>query len=345
MRLVYRILPVLAAVGLSWVVSTASAQQMTVGTPFHSLNNNWFENIGSNWSLQGQGWTASFGMPSMAQPQFGGFNPGAGLGFGFAILNPSFTGKFNFNFSQGNNASLVSSTPMVTLQNGVPGYFSDTTQAPFVISVIPVVGGFSPVTSVNPAMPLPLDSPFAGLSHPAVAQALQRARAQRAAMDDDEAIGPSAAQAAVRAQADQGPPPLPQKGVRPRAQAPAAAPALARPQHDLVLAGQAGRPDAAAASEAASRVARATESSAGRAVPSVAEARRIYEAQQHEGAADGEIAEYLARAQNAENLGKPSVARQYYRLALRHATAAQREEIQGRIDALAASSSGRDGEK
>jgi hypothetical protein len=319
MRPVHRILPVLAAVGLSLWVATVSAQQVTVGTPFHSLNNSFFENMGVNWSLQGQGWSASFGTPGMAQPPFGGFNAGAGLSFGFGILNQGVTGKFNFNFSSGDSRSNVSSTPMVTLQNGVPGYFSDTTQSPFVISDIPIVG------------------------NPAVAQALQRARAQRAAMDDDDqALGLSAAQAAVQAQADPGPPPLPQAGPRPRAQAAAGAVAVARPQHDVLLA---GRPDAAAASEAASRVARATQSSAGRAVPSVAEARRLYEAHQHDETADGEIAEYLARAQNAENLGKPAVARQYYRLALRHAGDSQRGEIQSRLEALTASSSGRTEEK
>ncbi len=175
MRPVHRILPVLAAVGLPLWVATVSAQQVTVGTPFHSLNNSFFENMGTNWSLQGQGWNASFGSPAMAQPPFGGFNAGAGLSFGFGILNQGVVGKFNFNFSQGNSQSNVSATPMVTLQNGVPGYFSDTTQSPFVISDIPIVG------------------------NPAVAQALQRARAQRVAMDDDDqAIGPSAAQAAVR---------------------------------------------------------------------------------------------------------------------------------------------------
>jgi hypothetical protein len=338
-------------VGLSLWVASVSAQQATVGTPFTSVNNNFFENIGSSWTLRGQGWNASFGMAGMAQPQYGGFNAGAGLSFGLGFLNQGILGTFNFNFSQGNNQSLVSATPMITLQDGVPGYVSDTTQSPFVVSYVPVVGGFSPVTSLNPSMAPPLGSPFGGFSNPAVAQALQRVRAQRAAMDadDDQAIGPSAAQAAVRAQADPGPPPLPQGGPRPRLQAPgaapAAAPAVARPQRDLVLAGQAGRPDAAAAVATASRVARATESSAGRAVPSVAEARRMYEAQQHEGAAGGEVAEYLARAQNAENLGKPAIARQYYRLALRHASAAQREEIQGRIEALSAASAGKEEEK
>jgi hypothetical protein len=307
-----------------------------VGTPFHSSTNNFFENMGTNWSLQGQGWNASFGQPSMAQPQFGGFNPGAGLSFGFAILNQNVTGKFNFNFSQGNTASLVSSTPMVTVQNGQQGYFGDTTQAPFVISYIPVVGGFLPA-SMNPAMTPPFGSQFGASSNPAVAQALQRVQAQQAATDDDDqAIGPSAAQAAVRAQADPGPPPL-QGGPRRRAQTPAAAPVHAGAQHELQLA---GRPDAAAAGQTAERVARATQSSAGQAVPSVAEARRLYEAQQHDATADGELAEYLARARDAENLGKSAVARQYYRLALRHASAAQRNEIQSRLEALNAASAG-----
>jgi hypothetical protein len=338
MQPVYRTLPVLAAVGLWLCAAAASAQQVRVGTPFHSTNSSYFENLATSWSLQGQGWNASFGQPSLSQPQFGGFNSGAGLSFGAAFLSNGVVGKFNFNFSQGSTQSLVSSTPTVTLQNGVPGYFSDTTQAPFVISYIPVVGGFSPVASVNPAMPPPFGSQPGGPANAAVAQALQRVRAQQAAMDDDQAIGPSPAQAAVRAQADPGPPALPQGGPRPGFHAPGPASAAARPQHDLILPGQ---PDAAAAGETISRVARATQSSAGQAVPSVAEARRLYQAQQHDAAAEDQLAEYLARARDAESLGKPAVARQYYRLALHHASAAQREEIQGRLEAITAESSGK----
>ena len=345
MQPVHRTLPVLAAVGLWLCAAAASAQhqQVTVGAPFHSLNSSYFENLGVSWSLQGQGWNASFGQPSLSQPQFGGFNAGAGLSSGAAFLSHGVVGKLTFNFSQGSTQSLVSSTPMVTLQNGVPGYFSDTTQAPFVMSYIPVVGGFSPVASLNPAMPPPFGSQLGGPANAAVAQALQRVRAQQAAIDDDDqAIGPSPAQAAVQAQADPGPPALPQGGPRPGFHAPGAASAAARPQHDLILAGQ---PDAAAAGETISRVAQATESSAGQAVPSVAEARRLYQAQQHDAAAGDQLAEYLARARDAESLGKPAVARQYYRLALRHATAAQREEIQGRLEAINAASAGRELQK
>ncbi len=318
MRPVHRILPVLAAVALLLCVAAVSAQQATVGTPFHSLNNSYFENTGVSWSLQGQGWNASFGAPGLAQPQFGGFNAGAGLSFGFGILNQGVTGKFNFNFSSGNTASNVSSTPMVTLQNGGTGYFSDTTQSPFVISDIPIVG------------------------NPAVADALQR-REPNARRWTTTTTRPSAPR-----------PPRPPCGAGRSRPAPSAggsaspregagpAAAVARPQHDVLLA---GRPDAAAALQTASRVARATQSSAGQAVPSVAEARRLYEAQQHGETADGQLAEYLARAQNAENLGKPAVARQYYRLALRHASAAQRDEIQSRLEALGAASAGREDEK
>ena len=320
MRPVHRILPVLAAVALLLCVAAVSAQQATVGTPFHSLNNSYFENTGVSWSLQGQGWNASFGQPGLAQPQFGGFNAGAGLSFGFGILNQGVTGKFNFNFSSGNTASNVSSTPMVTLQNGGTGYFSDTTQSPFVISDIPIVG------------------------NPAVADALQRAQSPtrgdgRRRRPGHRPLGrPGRRAGAGRSR------PAPSAGgsASPRP-SPGPAAAVARPQHDVLLAGR--PPNAAAALQTASRVARATQSSAGQAVPSVAEARRLYEAQQHGETADGELAEYLARAENAENLGKPAVARQYYRLALRHASAAQRDEIQSRLEALGAASAGREDEK
>ncbi|MDX1948512.1 MAG: hypothetical protein SFU86_24210 [Pirellulaceae bacterium] len=126
---------VLIATALNLLACSASAQQVNVGTPFHSAGHNFYEQIGVSWGLRGRGWFANFGGPAPA-PAFGGFDPGAQANFGFGGRN----GFLNFTAGQGSDRSLVSSTPSVTVMNGGTGFFSDTVQRPFVTGVIPVVG-------------------------------------------------------------------------------------------------------------------------------------------------------------------------------------------------------------
>ncbi len=81
---------------------------------------------------------------SLAVPQFGGFNaannPGAQLGF--AILS-EIEAYFFISAAQGDTRTNVLQAPKVTLFNGQQAFVSDTSQSPFVISVIPVVGDFA----------------------------------------------------------------------------------------------------------------------------------------------------------------------------------------------------------
>jgi len=90
----------------------------------------------------------SFGL---ATPSFGGYQPGAGAQLGFAILSDIET-FFFIEASQGDRRSNVLQAPKVTLFNGQLAFVADTSQSPFVISVIPVVGdfaaGFQPVIVV-----------------------------------------------------------------------------------------------------------------------------------------------------------------------------------------------------
>ncbi|MBI1901638.1 MAG: general secretion pathway protein GspD, partial [Planctomycetia bacterium] len=78
----------------------------------------------------------------LAIPQFGGFQPGAGAELGFAILS-DLEAFFFIEASQGDRRSNVLQAPKVTLFNGQTAIVSDTSQTPFVISVIPVVGDFA----------------------------------------------------------------------------------------------------------------------------------------------------------------------------------------------------------
>jgi general secretion pathway protein D len=78
----------------------------------------------------------------LAVPQFGGFDATAGASLGFAILS-DIEAFFFINAAQGDRRSNVLQAPKVTLFNGQLAFVSDTSQSPFVISVIPVVGDFA----------------------------------------------------------------------------------------------------------------------------------------------------------------------------------------------------------
>ena len=79
---------------------------------------------------------------TLGVPQFGGFNPAAGASIGFAILS-EIEAYFFINAAQGDQRTNVLQAPKVTLFNGQMAFVSDTSQSPFVISVIPVVGDFA----------------------------------------------------------------------------------------------------------------------------------------------------------------------------------------------------------
>jgi len=82
------------------------------------------------------------GSYDLAIPQFGGFDANAGTQLGFAILS-DIEAFFFINAAQGDRRSNVLQAPKVTLFNGQMAFVSDTSQSPFVISVIPVVGDFA----------------------------------------------------------------------------------------------------------------------------------------------------------------------------------------------------------
>ncbi len=75
-------------------------------------------------------------------PQFGGFDAATAADFGFAILS-DIEVFFLLQAAQGDDRTNVLQAPKVTLFNGQMGFVSDTSQRPFVTSVIPVVGDFA----------------------------------------------------------------------------------------------------------------------------------------------------------------------------------------------------------
>ena len=78
----------------------------------------------------------------LAVPQFGGFDATAGAQLGFAILS-EIEAFFFINAAQGDRRSNVMQAPKVTMFNGQMAMVSDTSQSPFVVSVVPVVGDFA----------------------------------------------------------------------------------------------------------------------------------------------------------------------------------------------------------
>jgi general secretion pathway protein D len=84
----------------------------------------------------------SQGSFALGVPQFGGFDAAAGATVGFAILS-DIEAFFFINAAAGDRRTNVLQAPKVTLFNGQQAFVSDTSQTPFVISVIPVVGDFA----------------------------------------------------------------------------------------------------------------------------------------------------------------------------------------------------------
>jgi general secretion pathway protein D len=75
-------------------------------------------------------------------PQFGGFDPNTAANFGFAILS-DIEVYMLLQAAQGDQRSNVLQAPKVTLFNGQQASVSDTSQRPFVTSLVPVVGDFA----------------------------------------------------------------------------------------------------------------------------------------------------------------------------------------------------------
>jgi len=312
----------------------ADAQQVTIGTPFNTASDSFYENFGTSWGLRGKNFFfQQGGGPLTAAPQFGGFDPSSGLSGGWAFNGGDLAGNFNFNWSQGSRQSLVSQTPMVTLMNGQQAYFSDTSQSPFVIGQIPVVGGFPtlnygypggsasvyPMYGPGPAMPV-----VNPLNHRVEQFVAQQQAEKRHEAERREQIE-RGAQHVGRFNPNQARPPAAAPARPPRRDPPAPG------GDDLNLVGPGGEAGQADAT-AAARLAAARSSSAGRAVPSVAEARRLHQAEQK--TTGGEALALFERGRAAEEGGKPNVAVIYYRMAVKQAAGPLHNEIQQRLDQL-----------
>ncbi|MDO4558764.1 MAG: hypothetical protein Q4C47_07355, partial [Planctomycetia bacterium] len=94
------------------------------------------------------GFTSNLDIPftqgsyNLAVPSYGGYDPSAGMQFGFAILSEIETHIF-VNAATADSKSNVLQAPKVTLFNGQMATVYDQSSSPFVMSVVPVVGDFA----------------------------------------------------------------------------------------------------------------------------------------------------------------------------------------------------------
>jgi hypothetical protein len=185
--------------------STASAQQVQLTSPFHSLNDSFYENFGIGLSPiertgRRGGWFFGGTQANSAPPPFGGYDPAADARFGFRV------GPFGINgvAGQGSSRSHVMEAPTIVIPNGGTGSIFSGSLRPFVTGVVPIVG-HAPMRPMVP-MPTPvMTSPLAerlerlgGSEGMLAAQAAEFAAEERAARQQaarDRWGRPDAAQA------------------------------------------------------------------------------------------------------------------------------------------------------
>ena len=305
---------ILFALGMSLLVTaSASAQYSTIGNRFNNTSNSFYENIGVGFgfSIPGGANTVGIGPNGQrtpggairfqqnnvlgAQPQFGNFAPGANGQAGFAVRGGDAGFNLGLTFGQGSSSSITSQSPSVTVPNGGTGFVSDTTMQPFVIGVIPVVGGGGAPLIGGGLMDSGMNYGFGGVP------GFMR--------NQFPVAGPSRVGAALSGSL--GPIDLTGKS-SPKKEKKAAPPVPADPVRR--------------------ELSRASSSSAGRPAASLDAIRRHQQAT--DTAKSSEALVYLKRGEDAEAAGKPSVAKIYYRMGLKRATGEVKTQLQAKLDGL-----------
>lgn len=235
-----------------------------------------------------------FRQNNQAVPPFGGFEADAGGMGGISMSNGNASALLNFLGNQGSSRSNTSISPSVTVGNGATGYVSESTQRPFVTGVVPVVGGFG---GGGGGVGFSLPAPLPG-GLPAGATPLDERLGR---LESGEKVG---ARGSVPAGGAATKTTLP-KTIRPIA------------QDDDAL---------------TKRLDSTRASTAGRGAASLEEIRAAQlsrqNGQQREAASDFE------RGQQAENSGKPAVAKMFYEMAARKASGQLKDSAVARASAL-----------
>ena len=149
------------AVLATLVAGTALAwpPQANVGTGFHNLGDSYFSQTGVNFGFsiptsmpnggsgvvglnQAGALAPNINFQNGGQPAIPfGLGPATpGASFGYAVKTPMGTMYFGLTSSLGSDRSIGSTSGSITMMQGGTGFISDTSQSPFVTSVVPVVG-------------------------------------------------------------------------------------------------------------------------------------------------------------------------------------------------------------
>lgn len=121
----------------------ASAQQIHATTPMQRNGSSFSESIGCNWGLSGKNWSLNVGSPQANNlPRYGNYDMNGGMRTGFQFQHGGTTGYFNGWAGQSYSGYNTVEAPSVTFMNGQRAYFENVTETPFVVSTIPVVGGW-----------------------------------------------------------------------------------------------------------------------------------------------------------------------------------------------------------
>ena len=290
-------------------------QQVVISQPFQNIGDNFFERVGVDFDFSLTGSNNIIGLDAIgnptdngnidfnqgtvsgADPPFGGFDAAAGAQTGYAILKNGNSASFNFFLGQGTNRTFSTVAPVVTVMDGQTGLVSNTSQSPFVTSVIPVVGGFHGIERSWPTAPA-YTSPI----RQAIAAYKQEQQKQRR-----RGVPASAA-------------------TEPKTRAPAR-----KSVRELLGSNQIGREDKVALKLAASRG-----SSAGHGDLSVAEIRRLRSARDSvvDQAKQKEVLALVERARGAEEAYKNGLAKIYYRQAIKRANGDLKKELEAKLQAL-----------
>lgn len=133
--------------------AVSHAQQTNLVVPQGLVSDSFYQSIGINWGLRGNGpgggWFFNNG-GGAPLPGFGGFVPGSGASFGFGANGPHGGYHFSIFGSQGSTRSFTSSSALLTLPNGGVGSIQAGSWVPFVTGWVPVVGDGQPLVVRSP---------------------------------------------------------------------------------------------------------------------------------------------------------------------------------------------------
>jgi hypothetical protein len=284
-------------------LATVSAQQIQLTSPFHSINEGFYENFGIGLSPiertgRRGGWFFSGTPANSTPPQFGGYDPAADARFGFRM------GPFGLNAvaGQGSNRTHVMEAPTIVIPSGGSGSIFSGSIRPFVTGITPIVGN----APMGPMVPMATPVMTSPLSE----------RLERMGVSEEQ-LAARAAEYAARRERDR------------LTEVRAAPAAPARDDAPLVI--QGGRM-AGSGSEGSAASGASAGSTANHGDLSLREIRQ--QQAERDAGRQYEALVLIEKGRGKEADGQPGLAKIYYQQALSRAEGTLREQIEAKIRAM-----------